>query len=559
MPTKRIPLVGPPNTRNIDPVNSITKDQIFKSVLFDVIDNPMTKTRVVYANKRPGFKLGSSLSNDSTRRDCEDNDGFNVLSGPCSAGVISIVPTTFRIYIGTTTIGNIAGGMVATDICITKAIIGGEEHYLIAAGEGGMFYVGETGMTGGLTFTGDTTNGSATVANVSSFTGLVVGQYLSGTGIPSVGTERIQSLNPGGNSLVMTSNATATNTGVTITRTQMSKVIDADAPTQVIGPMIEMDGYIFVMQRDSQKIYQSDINSIASWVSTSFVTANITVGYGKGIARLKNNIIAVKVGGLEFFYNAGNASGSVLSPMKDSAKRFGASSTPVSLFDGAFQQFSYIDDFLFVAFDGVYMLSAGGVQPIHDPVVQRLIANTTKNSVMVRARKTLGKYYVDVAFSTTWSYTYDLSAGLWSQTGFPAQALISKVLGNVVYASADDFLHEYPWTSTGQTPVYQDDGASYTMTIQTGKLDFDTPNRKFVSRVELIGSDVQSSGTATLEASDDDFANFFTLGTFDMTQTRPFITPCGSHVGGRSYRLTHSANTAFRAQALEFTYTVASV
>lgn len=65
------------------------------------------------------------------------------------------------------------------------------------------------------TFTGDTTNTSATILNVSSVANLKVGMKISGTGIPANTTI----LSIGTTSLVLSAAATATNTGVTFTAT----------------------------------------------------------------------------------------------------------------------------------------------------------------------------------------------------------------------------------------------------------------------------------------------------------------------------------------------------
>src|SRR5205085_831508 len=64
-------------------------------------------------------------------------------------------------------------------------------------------------------FIGDTTNLSATVANVSSIAGLFVGQHLSGAGIPAGTT--ISSV--GTTTITLSQAATATATGVTLTTT----------------------------------------------------------------------------------------------------------------------------------------------------------------------------------------------------------------------------------------------------------------------------------------------------------------------------------------------------
>ena len=116
----------------------------------------------------------------------------------------------------------------------------------------------------------------------------------------------------------------------------------------------------------------------------------------------------------------------------------------------------------------------------------------------------------------------------------------------------------YGINPSSDTEVYQDDGASYTLSIQTSKFDFGTDNRKHIQAVSLIG-DQQTSGSVTLEYSDDDFQTWKTAGTFDKTKKVQNITRLGSFKGSRAGRLTGSGNDAFRAQALEFDYTLSNV
>lgn len=63
--------------------------------------------------------------------------------------------------------------------------------------------------------TGDITNTSATVANVSSFAGLYKGMSISGTGIPAATT--ISSMNPGAGTITLSAAATATTASLAIT------------------------------------------------------------------------------------------------------------------------------------------------------------------------------------------------------------------------------------------------------------------------------------------------------------------------------------------------------
>jgi hypothetical protein len=68
-----------------------------------------------------------------------------------------------------------------------------------------------------IAITGDISNTSTTVSNVSSFTGLFVGQSISGTNIPT--GARITALTPGSNQLTLSSAATATTATLAITIT----------------------------------------------------------------------------------------------------------------------------------------------------------------------------------------------------------------------------------------------------------------------------------------------------------------------------------------------------
>ena len=120
------------------------------------------------------------------------------------------------------------------------------------------------------------------------------------------------------------------------------------------------------------------------------------------------------------------------------------------------------------------------------------------------------------------------------------------------YTSTAEVYRTYNDLST----TFTDAAATMTATVRTNGIDLDTDEEKFVTEIWL-DADTQASGTATLECSDDDYGSWVTLGTFDMTKHEKRITRCGSHTGERAYRLTHSANTAFRARALRIKYATA--
>jgi hypothetical protein len=176
MPEVRIPLVGnyngsatPPNTLS-DGGNIPLYGQRFVNCLFDVIDNKITNSRTVYVKKRPGF-LGSdqnSAGNDFTCIICPTFDTTTLYGARGTTNSTIHKSTNGSMGIAVASIGTITG--VARHL--TEAYIGGVNRIFVNSSDGtGWFYATDAG-TGSPTFTGDTTNTSAVVTNVSSTSGL---------------------------------------------------------------------------------------------------------------------------------------------------------------------------------------------------------------------------------------------------------------------------------------------------------------------------------------------------------------------------------------------------
>jgi hypothetical protein len=112
----------------------------------------------------------------------------------------------------------------------------------------------------------------------------------------------------------------------------------------------------------------------------------------------------------------------------------------------------------------------------------------------------------------------------------------------------------YQWTQgIEQAAVYQDAGSAYTATVQTSKLDFGTEKRKRFHKVALIGDTQASTATVNISWSDDDYDNFSTARSVDMSNDRAYLTNCGA-ARRRAFKITNATNTPLRLEALEITY-----
>lgn len=195
------------------------------------------------------------------------------------------------------------------------------------------YYASDAG-TGSPTFTADTSTGSPTLTNVSSFSGLYVGQALSGTGIPA--TAYIQSMNTGASTITMgsdsttTVNATATNSGVTITRTPCAKFIDVNFPTnlaspkKIAGKMIHMNGRSYVLTTDGY-IYNSNLNAFSTYTALGFIAVNEYPDEAIALGRIKNSIVALGNSSIEYFTEVGtvDGEGSPLQKVRELTSRIG--------------------------------------------------------------------------------------------------------------------------------------------------------------------------------------------------------------------------------------------
>jgi hypothetical protein len=552
MQVARIPLVGGANQRDLNALTNISKDQMFTGTLFQVIKNEVTGKTTVYVNKRPGFtratvasgQVGSAISQDG----------------------LTLVYGGQNVYYngGSRSSGALHASLVIYGI--TKVRINGEDFYMISAGGFG-YYLPVNATSVSLTFTANTANTSPILSSVSSTSGLYIGQALSGTGIPA--GARIQSIDSA-TQVTMTANATATNNTVTITRTDVAKILDTDFPT-AIGAFAEMDGYLFIMDATNPKrIYNSDLNSVTSWSASSYLTANMRPDASVGLVRHKNYIAAFGSASIEFFENAGNATGSPLRRVPALFKGFGANSGSLH-FRQTIAQMGDITVFSARPGDGysrgfgIWAITDDGFKKISTPPIDNIInqADGDTASSGIDVFTIGGGTYARVVKggppgANGYDLMYHFETGVWCDSGLPSGTSNCWRLSNNLYAidtiSTGGQIYLFDFTLYVDTA---DNGSTltYSMEIRTSKVDLDTERRKFIKSIKLI-ADEQASGTATLEASDDDYASWSTLGTFDMTAHEKKIAPCGSHVGGRAYRLTHSAATPFRGEALEIEYSV---
>lgn len=92
--------------------------------------------------------------------------------------------------------------------------------------------------------------------------------------------------------------------------------------------ILPMDGYLFCGDGATNRIYNCDLNTPATWTATSFVTSADSPGQLLWLGRIRNYLIAFKQYSIEFWEDVGNPTpGSPLESQKQLNRKIGLYST----------------------------------------------------------------------------------------------------------------------------------------------------------------------------------------------------------------------------------------
>lgn len=536
MPTKVLPLVGSPTARGmVKSIGASSRDQQFINCIFESAKNTALQQQTVYCVKRAGC-TASTISNGNTLQLLQhDTSDFGQVYKATVSGVV-------HLFSGSTDCGIVNVGSLR--------IADGQINGVTCLGFIG-WYLMKDATTASFTFTGDT-HTNTTIDNISSMTGLYVGQAISGTNIAA--DTRIATVNTAGSSITTTIATTGTSAGVTVTREAVAKIIDANWPSaQVPNSVVYQDGYFF-WGTQYGRIYHSALND-PSTIPGSYAVASRSANWCGQIFKSGDKIIASPAtsGGIwEAFYNAGNPIGSPLSRIDGWVYEGGTAESAVSYYNGMVY-FVNKRSTSSLAETGLYRMALDGFpEKVSDTILDQII---TDNLLYAVATVSISERTFICLCGTTISILFDPDSGLWS---FITDTTGSGFNGfnRVSFTVNDTNGKLFSWSS-GST--YTDNGSSYTMTIQLANQILNGGKGFTVNRVRLI-ADTQSSGSSTLKYSTDDYANFTTAGTFDLTAaqkqiSRPFMVRSGQV----AFQITDSGSNAWRGQALEIDWEPASI
>ena len=94
-------------------------------------------------------------------------------------------------------------------------------------------------------------------------------------------------------------------------------------PTPHIPTPIFIDGYVFIAKDNSQDIYNCDLDDPLLWSPGSYTSAEMYPDKITCLSKNNNYLYAIGNNSVEYFYDAGNASGSPLQRHQSAVQQFG--------------------------------------------------------------------------------------------------------------------------------------------------------------------------------------------------------------------------------------------
>jgi hypothetical protein len=339
-----------------------------------------------------------------------------------------------------------------------------------------------------------------------------------------------------------------------------SPITDPNYPIQTVPGFVYLDGTMYVMNQFGEIFGSLNLNDPTVWDPLNVIFAEARPDTAVALAQQLTYVVAIKSTSTQFFYDAGNPTGSPLSPVPGALVEYGCISADTV---------QSIDDLLCWVTSNIdatpQVLILQNLQPsiISTSAVERLIENCNfQDQWMSFSFKLAGhKFYGFTNIQANITMVYDLTSKLWSQwtdadgnyfqvistqnstpftvanpTVEPARLCVQMRNDGRSYFMYPDYV------------VSNDNGAIIQVKIVTPNFDAGTDRGKMMN-VMYLSADQKRGSEVDCRFSDDDYINWSNARTFDLGVRRPMLTDWGTFTK-RAFEFTHQCDTPLRIRAV---------
>jgi hypothetical protein len=336
---------------------------------------------------------------------------------------------------------------------------------------------------------------------------------------------------------------------------------DAAAGYYTCPGIVELDGFIFVGMITGE-IFNCPLNDVTGiWNATDFISAERESDTLRYICKHKNNIVALGDSSIEFFYNAGNPSGSPLARREDIFYNIGLAQptylgyNPAAASNNDMVAFVGTRGYDLTSADqtfGVYIIDNFQLKKISTPSIDRWITQYTNVNIHTIHDRVL-IFVTDTTTDIT--YYYDLSSNVWAKLtldGDTTPPIHACHEGWLFFSEDASVYHSNrEWLGDGASATDE----SIPFEIITREWDGGVSNNKFVSMASLAGQHnwAASPETINISWSDNGGETYTTARTLDLATQRS-LHRCGS-TQRRKWKLSHNGTGVCKLERLDISVT----
>jgi hypothetical protein len=326
-------------------------------------------------------------------------------------------------------------------------------------------------------------------------------------------------------------------------------------PANPVPGLVYLDGYVFAMDAQGQ-IFQSDNENPGQWNPSNYTSAKSEADEGKAIARHLNYIIAFKEWTADFFYDAGNAQGSVLSINQAAHMEIGCADG--NSIQNPEQSLIWMGT---VVEGGRNIMVMDGLSPrkVSTKAVENFLNASNLTGTYSWLYKIAGHtLYGLVLTDQNVTLVYDLAEDQWHYW------TTSKdyIAGGENYFECS-FVTQFPFNSgnfyvldavnglvfTLSPNNYVDPFGPIRMRVVTDRLDFDTYAFKTVSGLTLYGDTIND--VLNIRHTEDDYTNWSQYRQVQLNLQKPGLYQLG-RFRRRAYEYLYQGNNPFRLEKVQF-------
>lgn len=339
-------------------------------------------------------------------------------------------------------------------------------------------------------------------------------------------------------------------------------------PSPHIPTPVFIDGYIFLAEEGTADIFNCDLEDPGTWNSSNFITAEMFPDNIVALARQNNQVVALGEESCQFFYDAGNATGTPLAVTPNTAIQFGCSN--YETVTQAEQLLTWVSQSE-TGGRAVWTLDGFEAKKISNEAIERIISIYQANPQTAMNIRVNGHFlYVLSRIDGERTLVYDYDEKTWSYWGSDDGAGVNEEFHYVHSSSDDDFgvaiLQSLSFGKVVQLyqRMFVDDSDDIICTIRTDPIDLGNGNRKFMYNLRVI-SDYTFYGGTTYNAetlattlplefryNDKDYSttDWSSWKSIDLV-TQPYYKVLGSF-RRRAFEFKFSEPYPLRMEAMEF-------